>query len=72
VVAPMSRALTYAISCAFTLACAAWIWLDAKKRDWTGDGFANKPWKWALGTAILWIIAFPLYVLRRRKRSLLA
>lgn len=44
------------------------VYRDAKKRDWDGDGFANKPWKWALGIGTLWYITLPLYLMRRRRR----
>ena len=44
------------------------VYRDAKKRDWNGDGFANKPWKWALGTATIWYVTLPLYLMRRRRR----
>jgi hypothetical protein len=45
---------------------------DARKRDWSSDRFANKPWKWAVGAAILGLLVIPLYVLRRRKHPLVA
>lgn len=45
-----------------------WVYTDAKKRDWDGDRFANKPWKWALGVGTIWVIAMPLYLMRRRHR----
>jgi hypothetical protein len=44
------------------------VYRDARKRDWNGDGFANKPWKWALGAATLWYFTLPLYLMRRRGR----
>lgn len=62
--------MTYVIAFVIHDVCAAWVWTDARKRDWTGDGFANAPWKWALGTLLLWIIAFPMYLMRRGKRPL--
>lgn len=43
------------------------VYRDAKKRNWDGDGFANKPWKWALGVATIWYITLPLYLMRRRR-----
>jgi hypothetical protein len=42
-----------------------WVWFDAKERDWSRDGFANSPTKWAIGSLLLWIIVFPMYLARR-------
>lgn len=44
------------------------VYRDAKKRNWNGDGFANKPWKWAFGIATIWYVTLPLYLVRRRRR----
>jgi len=63
--------MDYAIGFLIQGVCAIWVYSDAQKRDWNGDGFANKPWKWAIGVLLLWIIAFPVYLLRRGKRPLL-
>ena len=56
------------IGFSFNALCALWVYFDASKRDWSSDKFANRPWKWAVGTMFLWLIAFPVYVLRRGKR----
>jgi hypothetical protein len=45
---------------------------DARKRDWSEDGFRVRPMLWALCVFVFWIIVLPLYLLRRRKRPLLA
>ena len=52
------------------LALTAWVYLDARKRDWKGDRFADTPFKWALGAFFLWIVAVPVYLHRRGKRPL--
>lgn len=44
-----------------------WVAFDAKDRDWSGYGFANRPWKWVVGCLLLWIVAFPLYLARRNR-----
>jgi hypothetical protein len=46
---------------------AIWVGFDASGRDWSGDGFANRPWKWVLGCLGLWIIVFPMYLVRRNR-----
>jgi hypothetical protein len=45
-----------------------WMGVDADKRDWTGNPFADAPWKWVVGGLILWIVTFPAYFLVYRKR----
>ena len=42
-----------------------WVAIDADKRDWSNDRFANHPWKWVVGCVFLWIVAFPAYLIRR-------
>jgi hypothetical protein len=50
---------------AVQLATVVWVAVDASKRDWSQDKFANRPWKWILGCLLLWIVAFPVYLARR-------
>jgi hypothetical protein len=61
--------MTYIIAYAIAIACAVWVYYDARKRDWTGDW--TGPWFWAIGTAIIWLLAFPLYLVRRRRRPVI-
>ena len=48
----------------------AWVYQDARRRDWKGDRFADTPFKWALGALFLWPLAVPVYLHRRGKRPL--
>jgi hypothetical protein len=50
---------------AVQLATIVWVAIDADKRDWSNDRFANHPWKWVVGCVFLWIVAFPAYLIRR-------
>jgi hypothetical protein len=50
---------------AVQLATVVWVAIDAGKRDWSQDKFANRPWKWILGCLLVWIVAFPVYLFRR-------
>jgi hypothetical protein len=42
-----------------------WVGFDASKRDWTNDRFASKTAYWVLGSLLLWIIIFPVYLSHR-------
>jgi hypothetical protein len=44
---------------------SVWVGFDAGNRDWSEDSFANKPWKWVLGSLLFWIIVFPIYLVKR-------
>ena len=44
-----------------------WVAFDASRRDWGEDSFANRPWKWFVGSILLWIVVFPLYLHRRHR-----
>ena len=60
----MSFQLGYGIVIATT---TLWVWADARGRDWSGDDLANRPWKWIVGSLCLWMLVFPLYLVRRRR-----
>ena len=47
-----------------------WVAVDSSGRDWSDDRFANSPTKWVIGTLLLWIIVFPVYVARRGRAPL--
>ncbi len=54
------------------LACALFVYLDATKNKIGKVPEVNKftnmsAGMWATGTALLWIVVFPLYLLNRRK-----
>jgi len=55
---------------ALQVALTAWVYQDARRRDWRGDRFADTPFKWALGALFLWPLAVPVYLHRRGKRPL--
>lgn len=52
-----------------------WVLFDAKKlmknipmeERKKITGLANKPWQWFLGSLLLWIVCFPLYLIKRPK-----
>ena len=44
-----------------------WVAVDASRRDWSNNKFANAPWKWIAGSLLLWIVAFPVYLAQRGK-----
>jgi hypothetical protein len=52
------------------LASAFWVGADAERRDFGNDRFANRPWKWVVGCLLLWIVAFPVYLVHRRRAPL--
>jgi hypothetical protein len=47
------------------VATTVWVGVDSSGRDWSGDRFANSPTKWVIGSLLLWIIVFPVYLARR-------
>jgi hypothetical protein len=47
------------------VATTVWVAVDASHRDWRGDRFASGTWAWVLGCLLLWIIVFPIYLVRR-------
>ncbi len=49
------------------LATTAWVAYDASQRDWSGHSFANRSWKWVVGSLLIWIVVFPLYLFQRGK-----
>jgi predicted RNA-binding Zn-ribbon protein involved in translation (DUF1610 family) len=49
------------------VATTVWVGIDASKRDWGNHSFANSVLPWILGSLFLWIVIFPLYLLRRRR-----
>ena len=40
---------------------------DARRFDWSTNGFCDRWWKWVIGCTFLFGIAFPAYVWQRRK-----
>ena len=42
-----------------------WVAFDAGDRDWSANSFADRRWKWVLGCLLLWIVAFPAYLVHR-------
>ena len=47
----------------------AWLAVDASKRDWTENSFAKNVPSWVIGSLVLWIVVFPLYVFAHRKKA---
>ena len=46
------------------LSTSVWVGVDANTRDWSGTPVADKTWKWVLGSLVLWIIVFPVYLMK--------
>jgi hypothetical protein len=67
---PMKSSVSMFAEFVLQLALTAWVYQDARKRDWKGDRFADTPFKWALGAFFLWIVAVPVYLHKRGKRPL--
>jgi hypothetical protein len=51
--------------CAFHFGSVIWVGFDARKRDFSGSKFASKTWQWVVGTLLIWIIVFPVYLFKR-------
>jgi hypothetical protein len=49
------------------VATTIWVGVDASRRDWSDHGFANATWKWIVGLLLLWIVAFPIYLVQRNR-----
>jgi hypothetical protein len=48
-----------------------WVGVDASQRQWPKQGgFANSATGWVLGCILLWIVVFPLYLVRRGRAPL--
>ncbi len=60
------------VGLAVTVASAVWVGFDSSRRDFSNDRFANSTTKWVIGTLLLWIIAFPIYLVRRGRAPLKA
>ena len=54
------------------IATTAWVAYDARQRDWSGSSFAGSAWIWVVGSLLLWIVVFPLYLFQRGKVALKA
>jgi hypothetical protein len=52
------------------VATSIWVAVDATGRDWSNDKFADRPWKWIVGCVLVWIIVFPMYLVRRNRAPL--
>ncbi len=44
---------------------AIWVGVDASHRDFRGSSFASKTSHWVVGTLLLWIVVFPVYLAKR-------
>jgi uncharacterized protein DUF2510 len=47
------------------IASTVWVAVDAGSFDWSSSGVARRPATWALGVFLLWIVFFPLYLVKR-------
>jgi hypothetical protein len=53
-------------------ASTAWVAADASGRDFSGSSFADATWKWVVGCLFLWIVIFPMYIVKRNAAPLRA
>jgi hypothetical protein len=51
---------TFLILGALEISCGVWVFYDAVRRR------VPKPWRWGLGSALLWVVFFPWYLARRK------
>ena len=49
-----------------------WVGYDASNRDFSDSKFASKTWHWMIGTLLLWLIVFPVYLFKRGRAPLKA
>ena len=49
---------------AVAVLAALWVYLDARRRDWTGHSWG--PGDFAVLTAAMWVIGLPIYLVKRR------
>ena len=42
-----------------------WLGVDASRRDWSDSGFAKSTTQWVIGSLLLWIVVFPVYLAKR-------
>jgi hypothetical protein len=47
------------------LGTSMWVGLDAKQRDFQDNKFASTATQWFLGSLLLWIVVFPMYLVAR-------
>jgi hypothetical protein len=52
------------------VASAIWVGFDAQARDFSNNSFASGAWQWAIGTLLLWLIVFPVYLVARERAPL--
>jgi hypothetical protein len=57
----------YTVYLLVVLATTVWVYFDAGRYDWSGNGFCDTTWKWLLGCLLLWFVVFPAYLVQRRK-----
>src|ERR1700693_3319105 len=47
------------------LVTSVWVGFDARSRDWSDNSFADRPWKWLVGSLLPWFVGFPMYLVKR-------
>jgi cytochrome b561 len=52
------------------LGTTIWIGVDAHQRDFSDSQFASKTWHWVVGSLLLWIVVFPVYLAKRSSAPL--
>jgi hypothetical protein len=58
--------MVFLVNCAFVLATTVWVGYDAKAlRDRSQRTFPPNPGAWVTGCLLMWIVFFPLYLIKR-------
>jgi hypothetical protein len=70
-IAPITELMT-AIILLLIVGTTVWVGVDASKRDWSNSGFAKSTTQWVIGSLLLWIIVFPVYLGKRGSAPLKA
>jgi hypothetical protein len=59
-----------------TIGATIWVGVDASKRDWKRPlrgrkrFFCSNTFQWTLGSALFWLIVFPIYLAQRNDAPL--
>jgi len=57
----------FALMLLVVVGSAVWVGFDGQSRDFSNHSFSKTAGGWVLGTILLWIVVFPMYVVARDK-----
>ena len=52
------------------VATTIWVALDAGQRDWSANQFWKSTETWVFGCLLVWVVAFPVYLVKRQTAPL--